>query len=86
MTNIQVQGNVDNNLLTGTIQQPPLGTYAGNVHDLTEQQIDFLAQGLDYTGTGTSTPWTDKELIWVMSNLKNSSVDSSLRYRVTWNV
>lgn len=84
MTAISVQGNVDNNLLTGIEQQPTLGSYTGNINDLTEAQIDNLAAGKDYTGTGTSTPWTDKEKIWVMTKLKNSSTDSSLRYRCTF--
>jgi hypothetical protein len=85
MTNIQVQGNVDNNLLTGIEQQPPLGSYTGIINDLTEVQIDNLAAGKDYTGSGLSTPWTDKELIWILAKLKNSSTDSSLRYRCTFN-
>lgn len=84
MTNISVQGNVDNASLTGTYQQPSLGTYTGNINDLTEAQIDNLANGLDYTGTGTNTAWTDKEKIWVITKLKNSSTDSSLRYRCTF--
>lgn len=83
MTTILVQGNVDNNLLTGIEQQPPLGSYTGNINDLTEAQIDKLGAGNDYTGTGSSTPWTDKEKIWIMTKLKNSSADSSLRYRAT---
>ena len=82
-TTISMQGNVDNNLLTGTYKQPNLGTYTGNINNLTEAQIDFLAQGLDYTGTGTNIPWTDKEKIWFMVHCKNSSTDSSSRYRVT---
>lgn len=85
MTTISVQGNVDNASLTGTYQQPNLGTYTGNMNDLTEAQIDNLANGLNYTGTGTNTAWTDKEKIWFMVNCKNSSTDTSLRYRVTIN-
>ncbi|WP_131840107.1 hypothetical protein [Acetobacteroides hydrogenigenes] len=85
MTSISVQGNSDNTSLTGIYQQPNLGTYTGNLNDLTEAQIDNLANGLDYTGTGTNTAWTDKEKIWFMVNCKNSSTDTSLRYRVTIN-
>jgi hypothetical protein len=84
MTAIYVQGNVDNNQLTGIEQQPPLGTFAGNINDLTEVQIDNLEAGKDYTGIGTSIPWTDKECIWILTKLKNSATDSSLRYRSTW--
>lgn len=85
ITTISIQGNIDNNLLTGTETQPSLGTYTGNINNLIEAQIDNLANGLDVTGIGTNTPWTYKEKIWFLKNLKNSSTDSSLRYRVTLN-
>lgn len=85
MTTIAVQGNIDNPSLTGSYQQPNLGTYRGTPNNLTEAQIDNLATGFDHTGTGTNTPWTDKEKIWFMENCKNSSTDNSLRYRVIIN-
>lgn len=62
-----------------------MGSYTGNMNDLTETQIDNLANGLDYMGNGSNTPWTDKEKIWFLVNCTNSSVDSSSRYRVTIN-
>lgn len=83
VTNINVANNVDNNLLTGVLQRGSLGTYTGNQNDLTEIQIDNLANGLDYTGTGTSTIWGHKEKIWAMLNWKNSSTDNSSRYRLS---
>lgn len=82
-TGLSIQNNVDNNLLTGISQWPNLGTYTGSVHNLTESQIDNLSQGLDYTGTGTNTPWTHKEKIYFLTNCNNSSTDNSKRYRVT---
>lgn len=83
MTYIYVNGNIDNSGLTGTYQLGNLGTYSGNTYDLTENQIDNLANGLDYTGTGTNTAWTDKEKIYCLSTFHNSSTDSSLRYRAS---
>ena len=60
-----------------------IGTYSGNINDLTEQQVTNLANGLDYTGTGTSTIWSQKNKIYWLVTAKNSSSDSSLRYRVS---
>lgn len=82
-TYLSVNNNADNASLTGTYQQPTLGSYTGNVNDLTETQLTNLSAGLDYTGTGTTTAWTDKEKIWLLVNLKNSSTDTSSRYRVS---
>ena len=82
VTSINVAGNIDNASLTGTYQRGSLGTYGGNQNDLTEAQIDNLAAGLDYTGSGSSTAWTHKEKIYWLVNCKNSSTDSSSRYRV----
>lgn len=80
-TTLYTQGNVDNSSLTGIYKLGNLGTYSGNYNNLTEVQIDNLANGLDYTGTGSNTPWTDKEKIWCLVNFNNSSTDSSKRYR-----
>jgi hypothetical protein len=84
-TTISVNNNADNSSLTGTLQQPALGSYTGNINDLTETQLTNLSTGLDYTGTGSTTAWTDKEKIWILVNLKNSSTDTSSRYRVSIN-
>lgn len=82
-TTINVANNVDNSSITGTLQRGSLGTYTGNQNDLTETQIDNLANGLDYTGSGNNTTWTDKEKIWWLLNCKNSSSDNSSRYRLS---
>ena len=82
-TTINVANNVDNASVTGVLQRGSLGTYTGNQNDLTETQIDNLANGLDYTGTGSNVAWTDKEKIWWLLNCKNSSTDSSSRYRLS---
>ena len=80
---INIANNVDNNLITGILQQGSLGSYSGNQNDLTETQIDNLANGLDYTGTGSNVAWTDKEKIWWLLSCKNSSTDPSSRYRLS---
>jgi len=49
---------------TGTYQQGDLGTYGGDPWDLTENEINNLAVGTDYTGGGTNTAWTSKEKVW----------------------
>lgn len=66
--------------LTGTYQQPDLGTYTGNINDLTEGQIDDLATGLDYDELGTNVIWSTLEKVWILENLEVSSGDSDLRY------
>jgi len=49
---------------TGTYQQGDLGTWSGDQWDLTEAQINNLAVGTDYTGSGTNVAWTSKEKVW----------------------
>jgi len=49
---------------TGTYQQGDLGTYSGDPWDLTETQVNNLAGGCDYTGSGTNIAWESKEKIW----------------------
>ncbi|MBW2187604.1 MAG: BspA family leucine-rich repeat surface protein, partial [Deltaproteobacteria bacterium] len=60
-------------LLTGTYQQPDLGTYGGSVHDLTEVQITNLSDGLDYDGLGTNVVWSTLEKVWILENLDTTS-------------
>lgn len=74
----QISGSSE--YLTGVNQQPDLGTYADNINDLTETQITNLAAGNDYTGTGENIPWSTLEKVWILENLKTSSVNSTLRY------
>lgn len=66
--------------LTGTYQQPDRGTYAGDINDLTEGQIDDLAAGNDYDGLGTSVIWSTLEKVWVLENLETTSTSGILRY------
>jgi len=49
---------------TGTYQEGDLGTYSGDHWDLTEEQVNNLAAGIDYDGGGSNTPWTSKEKVW----------------------
>ena len=69
--------------LTGTYQQPNVGTYSGNINDLTEVEINNLKAGTDYDGAGTNTPWSTLEQVWVLVNLEVSSTDSTKRYAFT---
>ena len=77
--------NISNNAgsPSGTFQQGSLGTYGGSVHNLTEAQIMYLANGLDYTGSGTNTPWTALEKIWALTQIKVNSGSVTARYKFT---
>jgi hypothetical protein len=67
--------------VSGTTEQlGSLGTYGGNAWDLTEAQVNFLSNGLDYTGSGSNTPWNQKEKIYWMENAKISSTNNAKRY------
>jgi hypothetical protein len=66
---------------TGTYQQPDLGTYTGNINNLTETQINNLVAGTDYTGIGTNITWSELEKCWVLVNLDISSTNSTARYK-----
>lgn len=70
--------------ISGTYQSPDLGTYIGNINDLTETQITNLSNGLDYTGSGSNTPWTTREKVWILVNLKVSSSNNTSRYK--WSI
>jgi hypothetical protein len=62
---------------TGTF---PLGTGTTGQWNLSESQVNFLVQGLDYTGTGTNTPWTQGQKVYWMQNAKISSINNNQRY------
>jgi len=66
--------------LTGTYQQPDLGTYSGNINDLTEIEIYNLSIGTDYDGGGTNTVWSTLEQVWILELLEVSPTDSTKRY------
>jgi hypothetical protein len=68
---------------SGTYQQPDLGTFTGNINNLTETQIDNLVAGLDYTGSGTNIAWTVREKMWILVNLDVSSTNANARYSWT---
>lgn len=74
--------NINNNsgATTGVYQQPNVGTYSGNIHNLTETEINNLSNGLDYTGSGTNTAWTQREKMWILVNLHISSGNINPRY------
>jgi hypothetical protein len=73
--------NNNSTVISGTYQSPNVGTYTGNINNLTEDQINNLSNGLDYTGSGTNTPWTQKEKVWILVNLNISSTNSTKRYK-----
>ncbi len=66
--------------LTGVYQQPDLGTYSGNIDNLTETEINNLVAGTDYDGGGTNVVWTVLEKVWILDTLAVSSIDPTLRY------
>lgn len=66
--------------LTGIYQEPDLGTYAGNINDLTEQQITDLANGVAFGAVA----WSTLEKAWILENLEVSSGDSTKRYGFTF--
>lgn len=68
----------------GIYRIPTLGTYTGNINDLTENQIDNLANGLDYTGGGSNTPWTVREKMYILVNMAISSTNTIKRYK--WSI
>jgi len=67
---------------TGTF---PLGTGGTGQWDLTESQVNFLVAGLDYTGIGSSTPWTQGQKVYWMENANISSINGNRRY-ITYNI
>jgi hypothetical protein len=62
---------------TGTF---PIGTGGTDQWNLTESQVNFLVQGLDYTGVGTNIPWTQGQKVYWMENAKISNINLNLRY------
>ena len=57
-----------------------LGSWSGSPWDLTEEQVNNLVAGTDYTGTGSSTPWDSKNKMYWMKNALVSSSSTSKRY------
>jgi hypothetical protein len=72
--------NNNSEYLTGTYQQPDIGTYGGDINDLTETEIDNLAAGTDYDGLGTNVVWATLEKVWILENLDTTSTSGVLRY------
>ncbi len=70
--------------LTGTYQQPDLGTYTGDINDLTEAQITNLSNGLDYDGLGTNVVWSTLEKVWILENLDTTSSSGVKRYNFSF--
>ena len=71
-------------LVSGTYQQGDLGTYSGNFDDLTEAQIDNLAAGNDYDGTGSNTAWTVREQAYALIEMHTAQGSGTKRYG--WNI
>jgi hypothetical protein len=67
--------------VTGTSQTlGDLGTWGGSQWDLTEEQVNNLAVGTDYTGAGSNTPWDSKQKIYWMMYAETSSTNPARRY------
>ncbi len=79
--------NIGDSVTGSTETMGDLGTYtqfSGSstyyYWNLTENEINYLADGLDYTGTGTNIPWNSKQKIYWIKNAKISSVNLARRY------
>jgi len=57
-----------------------LGTWDGSPWDLTEEQVNNLVAGTDYTGTGSNTPWDSKNKMYWMKNALVSSSSTTKKY------
>jgi hypothetical protein len=62
---------------TGTF---PLGTGGTGQWNLTESQVNYLVAGLDYTGSGSTTSWTQGQKVYWMEFAKISSTNLNNRY------
>jgi hypothetical protein len=72
--------NIGDSVTGATETSGSTGTWSGNIMDLSETQVNNLAAGLDYTGSGSNTPWDSKQKIWWMKYALISSTNPSLRY------
>lgn len=78
-------GNIGDSVTGGTKQLGdtgtfPVGTGGTGQWNLTESQVNYLVAGLDYTGIGTSTSWTQGQKVYWMENAKISSLNNNQRY------
>lgn len=53
--------------------------------NLTENEVNNLASGLDYNETGTNIPWNSKQKIYWMKNARISSTNLNKRY-INYNI
>jgi hypothetical protein len=79
--------NIGDSVTGGTEALGDLGTYtqfSGSSEyyywNLTENEVNNLVNGLDYTGTGTNIPWDSKQKIYWIKNAKISSTNLNKRY------
>jgi hypothetical protein len=66
--------------LTGIYQEPDVGTYSGDINDLTEQQITDISNGDDFGAIA----WSTLEKAWILENLNTTSVSGIKRYNFTF--
>ena len=57
------------------------GTSENYFWNLTEFEVNNLANGLDYDGNGTNVPWDSKQKIYWIKNAGISSTNASKRYK-----
>jgi uncharacterized delta-60 repeat protein len=74
--------NIGDTVTGATETLGSLGTWTGDPNDLNEGQANNLALGIDYTGSGTNTPWDSKNKIYWVLNARVSSVNLNKRYTV----
>lgn len=66
--------------LTGIYQEPDVGTYSGDINDLTEQQITDISNGDDFGAIA----WSTLEKAWILENLDTTSSSGIKRYNFTF--
>lgn len=84
ISNINI-ANIGDSVSGTTETLGDLGTYTGSEWDLSEIQVNNLANGLDYDGNGSNTEWSSKEKIYWIKNAQISSSNTSKRY-ITYNI
>ena len=58
------------------------GTWSGSIWDLTEAYVNNLADGLDWDGNGSNTPWNPKQKMWWQKNAQISPTNTTKRYKL----
>jgi len=58
------------------------GSWSDSIWNLTEAYVNNLADGLDWNGSGSNTPWNSKQKMWWQKNAHISSTNTTKRYKM----